>query len=801
MARKSRVNITELKSLAKGRWLDIFATIAGQRFDSSIERRHGPCPMCGGTDRFRAVDLDNGALYCNQCFAAKNGDGLAALSWLTGRPFKDVVDSLCEFLGETPRHKVNGKPHKPQTFITPQGIVRHYVDGLAKKTGGQVKLAATWTYDTFHVLRFDLPTPAGEKQRKEFRPVHQVPLGTDGGWGWQGGYPSGPRPIYRKKEVESAHPDMVTIHGGEKAADAAASIGLITTTNAGGEKAVNHTDWTPILRFSVAAIVIDNDPAGEAFGQLMVMKLRGLNPGLDIRIVRLPDLPPKGDIVEWIEAGGTKARFLELLADLPTHTPQPMDAEEAEDDPHRLARVFLADHLPWGRLAYWKGEWWGWKTYWRQIHDADLRADLTKSTKAEFDRLNVEAQMAAAARIGDDDGDPPRAKKVTQRLVGDVLQALRSIVNLSSEIDQQTWLDGSVRPRCVTLQNCILDFDAFLEARDDWNIEHTPNWFSQIHLPYAIDTTCKDVKTPIWDKFLARVMDGDPDGVKTLQEWMGYCLTHDNSMQKFMILEGEGQNGKSVYSAALVALLGRQNVASVPLERFGDRFSLATTIGKLANIVTESTEFDDAAEGILKSFTSGDPMQFERKHKDPFVAIPTARFTMSTNNRPRFKDSSGGLWRRMLIVKFDQTISKSERVLGMDNPAWWEASGELPGIFWWAVIGLHRLRQQFAFTESEKSQHAVEEYRLETNPARTFLTENCEQEDGAITYSRELYAAYQKWCKRGGCYPVADARFGKEVRRVFPGTDRVRSSTGDRQYYYRGVRFDSSDIDADQIRF
>lgn len=801
MSRKlNKINLTELKSLARGRWLEIFAAVAGVRLEDDCQRRHGPCPMCGGVDRFRAIDLDKGALYCNQCFATKNGDGIAALGWLTGRPFTEVVDLLCEFLGETPRHKRNGKPYKPKTFATPQGIVKYYQETLSKKCAGKVRLTGSWRYETFTVLRFDLPTPAGEKQLKEFRPVHQVPLGTGGSQGWQYGYPSGPRPLYRLADLEAAPPDLITIHGGEKAADAAHALGIPATTNAGGEKAIEHTDWTPVLRFAVIAIVTDNDPAGEAFGQLLAAKIRGLKPGADIRIVRLPDLPAKGDIVEWIAAGGTRNRLMEFVAGTATHTPAQLDPEESDDDPHRLARVFLRDHSPWERIVHWRGEYWSWDTYYRQMHEADLRAEITKAVKAEFNRINSEAQMLAAVK-GGDAGDPPKTRKVTTRLVSDVVQAVRSMVNLSSQIDQQTWLDGTERPNCVILRNCILDLDAFLEPRDDWNLPHTPNWFSQIHLPYPIDLECKSLETPKWDRFLNRVMEGDPDGIKTLQEWAGYCLTHDNSLQKFLILEGEGQNGKSVFCAALIALLGRQNVSSVPLERFGDRFSLATTLGKLANIVTESTEMDDAAEGLLKSFTSGDPMQFERKHKDPFMAIPTARFTMSTNNRPRFKDGSGGLWRRMLIVRFDQTIAESERVLGMDNPAWWEASGELPGIFWWAVLGLHRLRQQFAFTESVKSREAVIEYRTETNPARAFLLETCEPEENGITYSQELYEAYTKWCKSRGYYPYAEQKFGREIRRVYPEVERLRASTSGRPRYYRGLTFVDQEVDAENLKF
>lgn len=809
MARKAKVNITELKMIARGRWLDIFAALAGTQLDPSCQRRHGPCPKCGGTDRFRAIDLDSGALYCNQCFNRNNGDGIAALQWLTGRSFGETLDSLCEYLGARPTHKRNGQATRPKRFATARGAIRYFVEALEKQHGGGVRFVKSWQYPAFFVLRFDLPTPAGEKQRKEFRPVHQVPLGIDGGLGWQTGYPAGPRPLYHLTDVEAASPALLTIHGGEKATDAAAALGLPATCNAGGEKAIGQTDWTPVLRFDRLAIVTDNDPAGEAFGQLLTGKLRRLKPAVDVRMVRLPGLPAKGDIVEWAAAGGTQEQFLQIVAATPIYSPPSVDAEEADDDPHRLARLFLECHSPFDRIVFWRGEYWGWKTYYRQLPETELRALVTHGIKAEFDRLNVEQQQRAIVRRKDgknqsDDEDSPKTRKVTCRLLGDVIQALRSLVVLPSDTEQQTWLDGTDRPNCINLRNGILDLDAYLEPRDDWRLDHTPNWFSTIHLPYAVSASANDIEEcPKWDVFLERVMGDDEAGIKTLQEWAGYCLVHGTLFQKFLILEGEGQNGKSVFCAALTALLGRQNVSNVPLERFGDRFSLSTTLGKLANIATECTEMDDAAEGILKSFTSGDPMQFEVKHKQPFSAVPTARFMMSANNRPRFKDGSGALWRRMLIVKFDQTITEEERIYGMDNPCWWERSGELPGIFLWAVLGLHRLRTQLTFTESDKSKEALNEYRTDTNPAREFLGENCEvSPPNAIVYSADLYAAYSKWCKANGYYPVGERRFGREVKRVFPGTEKKRMSiSGERRYYYSELTYTPTTVDSSDLFF
>ena len=325
MGKGRQLDPAVLKQQASGLWLKILTSLGGISAEL-LNGKHHPCPRCGGTDRFRAIDLDNGALYCNQCFSTKNGDGIAALMWLTGRPFKEVAAMLCEYLGVKPTHKAGGKSKRPKIFGTPRGAVCYFVNALAKQHGAGVKFIQSWSYDTFTVLRFDLPTPDGEKQRKEFRPVHQVPLGLDGGRGWQAGYPAGPRPLYRRQGMEGGSVDLVTIHGGEKAVDVATALGLVATTSAGGEKAMDHADWSPILRFSTIALVVDNDPAGEAFGQIMAAKIWRLKSGADVRIVKLPNLPPKGDVVEWIAAGGTKEEFLRIVEET-----EPVTAEQIKE--------------------------------------------------------------------------------------------------------------------------------------------------------------------------------------------------------------------------------------------------------------------------------------------------------------------------------------------------------------------------------------------------------------------------------------------------------------------------------------
>ncbi|MBF0310175.1 MAG: toprim domain-containing protein [Magnetococcales bacterium] len=69
-----------MKASARGRWPDILPRFGmGPEF---LTGKHGPCPFCGGRDRFRFDDQDgDGTFICNQCGA---GDGFTLAGKLLG---------------------------------------------------------------------------------------------------------------------------------------------------------------------------------------------------------------------------------------------------------------------------------------------------------------------------------------------------------------------------------------------------------------------------------------------------------------------------------------------------------------------------------------------------------------------------------------------------------------------------------------------------------------------------------------------------------------------------------------------
>ena len=215
------------------------------------------------------------------------------------------------------------------------------IEALERKHG---KRSALWTYRDAQgdpagvIVRWD--TAEG----KDIRPVARR------GERWTiGGMPE-PRPLYGLLELAGA--DRVIIVEGEKAAEAAQSIGLIATTSPHGSKSASKVDWSP-LAGKDCVILPDHDEAGRAYANDVVAILSQLTPAPKVRVVELEKLPggspmPKGgDLVDWIDAHGDAAEPETIADNLNTL----VDAAEVEIAEPRTAcnecfQPFPSDTLP-----------------------------------------------------------------------------------------------------------------------------------------------------------------------------------------------------------------------------------------------------------------------------------------------------------------------------------------------------------------------------------------------------------------------------------------------------------------------
>src|SRR6185312_15026095 len=139
------------------------------------------------------------------------------------------------------------------------------------------------------------------KRKKKFRQKRPDP-DKPNSWIWNvQGVPAVP---YRLPQLIEAvgSKQMVMIVEGEAKVDLLWSWNVAATCCAGGagKWRAEHAQY---LRDVDVIVLPDNDPAGRGHVNTVAATLQ--NVAASVRVLELPGLQPKGDIVDWVAAGGT----------------------------------------------------------------------------------------------------------------------------------------------------------------------------------------------------------------------------------------------------------------------------------------------------------------------------------------------------------------------------------------------------------------------------------------------------------------------------------------------------------------
>ena len=109
-------------------------------------------------------------------------------------------------------------------------------------------------------------------------------------------------------------------------------LGLAATCHVDGEGEW-HAALNESFRDKDVVVILDNDEKGQQHGTLIAKGLAGT--AREVRLVKLPGLPPKGGFGEWLDAGGTAEQLRSIVAD--TEPFQAAGRETVDEPPERTA--------------------------------------------------------------------------------------------------------------------------------------------------------------------------------------------------------------------------------------------------------------------------------------------------------------------------------------------------------------------------------------------------------------------------------------------------------------------------------
>jgi P4 family phage/plasmid primase-like protien len=382
----------------------------------------------------------------------------------------------------------------------------------------------------------------------------------------------------------------------------------------------------------------------------------------------------------------------------------------------------------------------------------------------------------------------PDGASIVHRQVKIIMERLRQSPRWSShkseEVVKYIAVDAPVLwerpPRdVVNVLNGLLDVSARNLA------PHSPDFMSPVQLPVKFDP---EARCPRWDDFIATTFPEDAEPIAW--EIPAWLMTPDTSIQKAILLTGDGANGKSTYLAAVLAFIGKHNAAAVSLHKLeNDRFSVARLVGKLANVCPDLPSTDLTSTSVFKAITGGDELLAERKFEASFEFTPYARLVFSANHPPKSQDASSAFFRRWVVIPFERTFTEGAKgtMPRGQLDAMLADPVELSGVLNKALLALESLRSN-GFTECDSTRRAMDEFRQATDPMAVWLDTATVLLPHAFVVQDRLWQEYNKVCDAAGRPALSKTAFGRALKKLRPTvTDARRTVSADRPWVYVGI--------------
>jgi putative DNA primase/helicase len=391
---------------ARSRRIEDVTRRRGIRLNGKNERC-GPCPVCGGDDRF-SINIKKQVWNCRGC--DRGGDVIDLVQHLDGCDFLSACKALT---GEPPpraaRAKLggpNGKDHAARKKVVVARFDYTDLDGTL----------------LFQVERIEFRNPDGSfvvfngKRKKTFRQRRPDPK-RPSKWLWN--VDGAPLVPYRLAEVieHVAMGHVIHIVEGEGKVDLLRRWNIPATCCAGGAGKW-RAEHSMFLKGADIVILPDNDEAGRRHVDTVGASLRGIV--ASVRVLELPGLQPTGDIRDWEKAGHT-ADELWRLTETDARPWMPRDKVDAapgmrgerpsqpESDPDgtftddALALAFADTFEKSLRFVAVLGRWFIWdKTRWEReetLLARDYSRSICRSASRQCDHLKTSKLLASAKTV------------------------------------------------------------------------------------------------------------------------------------------------------------------------------------------------------------------------------------------------------------------------------------------------------------------------------------------------------------------------------------------------------------------
>lgn len=238
-----------------------------------------------------------------------------------------------------------------------------------------------------------------------------------------------------------------------------------------------------------------------------------------------------------------------------------------------------------------------------------------------------------------------------------------------------------------------------------------------------------------------------------VQEIVGMAAVGKVYAEHMIIAYGGGANGKSTFWNTIARVLGNYSgkISAEALTMNCKRNvkpEMAELKGKRLIIASELEEGTRLNTGMVKQLCSVDPIEAEKKYKDPFHFDPSHTLVLYTNHLPKVSANDDGTWRRLIVIPFNAKITGKSDIKNFSDYLFEHAGS---AIMKWIIEGAEiAIHKGFKFTEPQVVIDAINEYRENNDWLGQFIADHCDVDPSYSEKSGELYQQYRVSCIQCG---------------------------------------------------
>lgn len=618
----------------------------------------------------------------------------------------------------------------------------------------------------------------------------------DGRGGWVKNMHGVNRVLYRLPEVIQA--EKVFIVEGEKDVDRLHSLGAVATCNVGGAGKWSSS-YSDTLRGKNVVILPDNDKPGFDHAETVARSLDGI--ASSIKVIRLPGLPDKGDVSDWLDRGGDLPGLLVLAEKCPVWTPGGFqDAEgpdvvqaafDGQQGAAELFRYIFKDKYVFDHAS---GLWYSFNGSYFQLEkldtplrDVDQVQDLFRAALRESSS-NVQS-LAQNLRDTDDATSKQRIEteiKVAegqQKAIRSAVKSLnalnfrKAVIEFSAVGPDSLGTDGEqwdLHPWKLPCLNGVIDLKTGkLEA----------GMFSDYLRAACPHNYRPDAPRTQFENALLDTYAGNAELVSFIQRLMGAALVGENVEHCLPVLEGPGRNAKDTLLELFGHVLGDDLAGAVQSEILLDQGRTRSSGGPSADIMrlrgrrlvwaSETNEGRKMDVGKMKLLTGGGSLVGRPPFGKRDICFPQSHtLVLLTNHKPRIPDTDYAAWKRVYLIPHmvafvDDPQNDLERK--RDKDILKKLKVEAEGVLAWLVEGCLSWQRE-GLNPPDIVRAATLSYRDENDHVGQFVRDCCDLDSDLFETAENLWAAFKEWADDNSLKPMARNVFGEKLGMRFkPG--------------------------------